>query len=85
MLKQQIQALADKFKKFSEQAMKDSEAENNKRNWVKGERKETEAETWMEAHRMTNKLLLAPEKPKRSVKFKPVKHFPDGGYPPLIA
>ncbi len=54
-----IQKLADTFKHFAEKSMQESEAAIGERNWVKAERKETEAETWMEAHRMLKKLLLA--------------------------
>ena len=79
-MKAEIQGLADKFKKFSDRAMKEAEAANGARNWVKGERKETESETWMEAYRMTKKLIDAP--PPAESKEVPKKSISDfGGWP----
>lgn len=46
-----IKKVLEQFKEFSKVAMQQSGAANSARNWVKGERKETESETWLEAYR----------------------------------
>ena len=44
--------LIEVFEANSKMAMKQSEDAISKRNWVKAERKETEAEAWQEAARL---------------------------------
>lgn len=50
-----MEKLIKLFEANSKKAMSESEAANSNRNWVKGERKETEAETWAEAARLLKK------------------------------
>jgi hypothetical protein len=78
-MKKELETLAASFKHFADQAMKQSEDANASKNWVKGERKETESETWMEAHRIVNKLLTnTPEQPPhRADKYNPCDNMID--------
>lgn len=63
--KELIIKLIEKFASFSKLAMEQSEKAIQERNWVKGERKETESETWLEASRTLKRefelLPVAPE------------------------
>lgn len=57
MEKEALQKLSARFRNLSRLAMIDSEKQNQARNWIKGEKKEHESNTWLEAHRMCEAVL----------------------------
>lgn len=63
---EELQTLSDRFKLLSEKSMKESEAANSARKWVKGDLKERESETWLEALRMTKEILMQVPPPAES-------------------
>lgn len=49
--------LAEKFKDYAGKAMSDADLAAKGRHWVKCAQKETESQTWMEAYRMTKRII----------------------------